>query len=275
MRRQNTVMVLQGRKEELQELKEELSEKVAILPEGKIRVERYRDSYRCFRLFEGDRKGTYIKKDDEKMAYELATREYYQRMLDAAEKEMRVVEKTLRNYPKTLPEDVYEELHPNRQELVNSYWQTDEEYVKTWKSQSFRANSYHREDCIYRTIQGERVRTKSELFIANALYRCGIPYFYEKPLQLNQDLVVHPDFTVLNVKTRKEYYWEHCGDRGPKDNLELLAMRQGEYENAGLFLGEDVIFTLEAERVPYLQERINRILTHYFPLQERKIQESK
>ena len=47
----------------------------------------------------------------------------------------------------------------------------------------------------YITDAGERVRSKSELVIANLLYKNNIPYMYECPLKINNN-TVYPDFTV-------------------------------------------------------------------------------
>ena len=56
---------------------------------------------------------------------------------------------------------------------------------------------------------GERVRSKSEVIIADILKNNGIPYRYEYPVLINRN--IHPDFCCLNVRTRKEYFWEHFG----------------------------------------------------------------
>ena len=36
----------------------------------------------------------------------------------------------------------------------------------------------------------------------------NVPYHYEAPLYLKGRGIIHPDFTVLNIRTRQEYYWE-------------------------------------------------------------------
>ncbi len=60
----------------------------------------------------------------------------------------------------------------------------------------------------YRTEKGELVRSKSEMNIANALFRTEIPYKYECPLTLNDGRVIYPDFTVLDVYNRRLVCWE-------------------------------------------------------------------
>ena len=58
------------------------------------------------------------------------------------------------------------------------------------------------------TAKGERVRSKSELLISEQLCKYGIPYRYEKPIELmdwNRVIVCRPDFTVMNRRTGKIY----------------------------------------------------------------------
>ena len=71
----------------------------------------------------------------------------------------------------------------------------------------------------------ERVRSKSEVIIADTLARHGVPYRYEYPLKLKSGRdgafrTIHPDFLCLNVRTRAEFYWEHFGLMDDPDYLE-------------------------------------------------------
>ena len=63
----------------------------------------------------------------------------------------------------------------------------------------------------HRTNNGEMVRSKSEVIVANILTSLGLYYEYEKPLANPQDSndVVHPDFTIHHGG--KVFYWEHLG----------------------------------------------------------------
>lgn len=61
------------------------------------------------------------------------------------------------------------------------------------------------------TEKGESVKSKSEKIIADKLNMMNVPYCYEGPLYMKGYGHVKPDFKVVNVATRKEYYWEHFG----------------------------------------------------------------
>ena len=99
-----------------------------------------------------------------------------------------------------------------RKILIDPIWLPDDEFRERWEAQKGEALAFRADDeSSFYTDKGERVRSKSEVIIANALHRNKIPYRYEYPLQLSNGKIVYPDFTVLNLKTRKEYIWEHFG----------------------------------------------------------------
>ncbi len=51
----------------------------------------------------------------------------------------------------------------------------------------------------------EKVRSKSEAFIADTLYEFGIPYRYEYLVRMVNGELRYPDFTLLKVRTEKRY----------------------------------------------------------------------
>lgn len=63
---------------------------------------------------------------------------------------------------------------------------------------------------IHRTAQGEMVRSKSEVIIANCLANNGIEYAYEQPLTVD-GATKYPDFTIEDMESGSMFYWEHCG----------------------------------------------------------------
>lgn len=81
----------------------------------------------------------------------------------------------------------------------------------------------HPENLRYETEQGDLVRSKSEVIIANILYqhRKDILYKYERPLEVMSDgkeRNIYPDFTILNIHTGKVTYWEHAGRMDVPEN---------------------------------------------------------
>ncbi len=62
---------------------------------------------------------------------------------------------------------------------------------------------------VYSTSKGDRVRSKSEVIIANLLYEHNINYKYEEKL-ICGDKEIYPDFTIY-LDNGEKVFWEHLG----------------------------------------------------------------
>ena len=140
---------------------------------------------------------------------------------------------------------------------------SDEEYVKHWLDISYVGKEIPEYLPCYETNRKEKVRSKSELNIANALAAKGIPYKYECPLVLKNGITIYPDFTVLNVRERGEIYWEHRGMMDDKDYARNSVSRIETYVANGYFLGTDLIITEETSASPLGTNEIDAIIKKY------------
>lgn len=71
---------------------------------------------------------------------------------------------------------------------------------------------YLEEGLIHRTVRGERVRSKSEVIIADRLDAHGLDYEYEAELINNEDGSRRlPDFTIYDAELGQKVFWEHLG----------------------------------------------------------------
>jgi len=75
--------------------------------------------------------------------------------------------------------------------------------------------------------------------------------------------LIHPDFTVLNVKLRKEFYLEHLGLMDDEEYRENALRRVLAYERAGIFPGEQLILTHETGKCPLDVRIVEKLITHY------------
>jgi len=66
---------------------------------------------------------------------------------------------------------------------------------------------------IHRTSNGELVRSKSEVIVAETLRRLNVPYRYEEPLVMRDGTERLPDFTI-RIAGKPTIYWEHLGMLG-------------------------------------------------------------
>ena len=82
---------------------------------------------------------------------------------------------------------------------------------------------------IYKTHDGNFVRSKSEVIIANLLYAAGMNYRYEEPLEIDSVKIL-PDFTIYLPNGRK-IFWEHVGMLGVEKYDKRWAEKLNVYEN--------------------------------------------
>lgn len=67
------------------------------------------------------------------------------------------------------------------------------------------------ERLIHRTARGERVRSKSELILADKFHQFGINYEYERPFIAAAGEQRLPDFTIDDPASGEKVIWEHLG----------------------------------------------------------------
>ena len=196
------------------------------------------------------------------MAKALADRDYAIHVLKSANSELKQINALLSIYKNATVEDCFINLNPGRKLLVTPILMDDDQYADDWlSSRSMIKNTYPIQSSIL-TENGETVRSKSEKIIADKLRLSGVPYKYEEPLIL-ENMMKFPDFTVLNKKTRKVYYWEHMG---MMDNYEyfMSAMEKMEiYLRNNIILGKDLIVTYETTNQPVSIHMIETIIKEY------------
>ena len=109
-----------------------------------------------------------------------------------------------------------------------------------------------------KTKRGEMVRSKSERFIADALYSFNLDYRYEEKLKLGE-IVIHPDFTIISPLNGKTYYWEHLGLADDPNYLADWFNRKELYGIHNIKEGKNLIVTTEKDK-----NRFDEIVKEYF-----------
>lgn len=103
---------------------------------------------------------------------------------------------------------------------------------------------------IYATEKGDMVRSKSEVIIANILFRSGIDYIYEQPLQCPDKQIISPDFTIYH--NGRTFYWEHLGLLGKSDYDKNWKDKYERYKSMQL-----LDFLITTEENPNLSKIVN------------------
>ena len=262
---EETLEMLKMRKEYLQQLVKEKNQALQRAPEGWLRMCKHREGWQYYyRNDPKDSNGCYIREQDMKLAKCLAQRDYDKKLVSTAEQEIKAIDKYLQYMPRTTVEEIYPSIHPARQKLVRSIRETDAEYVKKWEGVEYKGKEFSVEAPELYTLKGERVRSKSEIFIADMLYQARIPYRYEYPFCIRGVGKVYPDFTVLDMKNRREILWEHLGMMDDSTYVEKAIKKLAMYEQEGIYPGENLILTYESKNIPFLPKQAKQIIARYF-----------
>ena len=147
----------------------------------------------------------------------------------------------------------------------------DEQYAAKWQSVTWSGKSFSPDLPEVFTARGERVRSKSEVIIADTLFRHNIPYRYEFPLQLHRStqntrsstVTFHPDFLCLNVRTRTEFYWEHFGIMDNPEYSNNAAGKLRLYTENGILPGRNLIITMETQKEPLNIRVLEKLISEF------------
>ncbi|MBO7348631.1 MAG: hypothetical protein J6U27_01590 [Spirochaetales bacterium] len=260
-----------------------------------------RNSKGITRFFKKEKNGTYtyLSASNNKEISQFAQKRYLRELKKVAKREIAQLEKCLiiLNSEKDGISDineVYDSLPEALKPFVKPLSLSDDDYATQWQEGNLvvKRKRIHAEDDYhkFKTIRGDYVGSKSEAIIADRLFVNNIPYHYEvaftpeaepdssRPVfdaygrLVGFDAIgfnptdrdtLHPDFYVLNKRTRKAYFWEHLGRLSdPKyctDNLNRMVR----IIDAGYTIGEEILITHEDSYNPLRLESIDEIIDKY------------
>lgn len=258
---------LNGRRNELLQLRKEVLSRIGKLSykgEQGYHLRFYSDKKQIYITVPGDRaKGKYLSCDERPLAKQIANFEYLNKLIGLIDHELKYIDCLIKCYSTGLAEDYFGSLSKGRQNLVVPIRLTDEQFIQKWISKQYAGRKFEDGEAEFYTEKNERVRSKSEILIANALAKFNVPYKYECPIVLNGLGVIHPDFTALNVKRRKVFYWEHLGKMDDIDYARKNVYRINMYEKNGLYPGDSLIITRETSTMPLDVKLLDQIIRHY------------
>ena len=232
----------------LEEAKRKNDKLLKNAPEGKLRCEVSKGYYQYYLGKE------YLGKDKKKLIGKLAQKEYGIQLNKKLELYLKKLYELKMLYEKEELEEVYRKLHPARKVLVEPMIPPIEKIIEAFKRIEYEGKPFSEDDKTeFYTIKGERVRSKSEKIIADELYRNGIPYKYEMPIELEgwqKRVLIYPDFTVLNKCTGKRWLVEHLGMMDKPMYYENAMQKLSIYEKNGILLGDGLIVLHETSGSP-------------------------
>lgn len=229
-------------KKRMLELKQIIQKKENVLlhaPEGIINIAAMGDRAQYyFKKDSSDKCRRYMRKSERPLIAAICQKEYDQKVLAAAQKELEQWERLTKNFPKQIYEEIYTKLSIHRQKWVQPDVLSDNEFIKQWEQVEYVAKGFSENAPEFYTDRGEQVRSKTEIFI-------------------------HPDFMALNVTTRTVFYWEHMGMMDDTEYVENAIRRIEAYEKNNIFPGENLILTYETVRHPISPRIIEQMIQRY------------
>lgn len=149
--------------------------------------------------------------EDQHMICLLIRKRHLQTAIPRLKKNIHNLEYCIHKYSPTDAAHILQRLKLSYPNLHPKYFNESGVLIK-WQQHAHRNMNFHPEHLINTDVQGEPVRSKNEIIIANQLTMHGIPFKIEEPLNfLDHHITVHPDFTIRRPRDGKLFYWEHCG----------------------------------------------------------------
>lgn len=263
----NTYLLLLKRKELLNQFRQDAIKRLSKLkykgtPECHVRINIKRNQ--SYIVYKGEKKReTYVSSNNLCTAKQVATYDYLNDVVKQIDEEIKLIDRSMALFTNDSPESYYSTLCQGRRNLITPIRPTDEQFVEAWLAEPYEGGSFSLQDPEFYTEKNERVRSKSEILIANAMCKFKVPYKYECPLYLEGLGVIHPDFTALNVKRRKVLYWEHLGKMDDEEYARTNVNRINIYEKNGVFKGDRLILTWETSKTPLDVKLVEQTIKHY------------
>ena len=244
-----------------------LEEMLDGLPDGALHIKRRKGQvfYHVRTQDRGMITERYIPVSDKTTVSALARKRYIKTVLPSLKKDLRAAKQFLTLHCGREEDSLAESLPQEIRHLIGDLYVSPKEKARRWMEQTWTEAPDFESRPQFKTLRGEYVRSKSEAFIADALFRNGMPYLYERPLYLS-GLRYHlfPDFTIYDPRTEAEIYWEHFGMMDDAEYAGRTCRKLSIYLNAGIAPGNGLICTFETMHSPLSSadiEKTVRMLT--------------
>jgi len=243
-------------------------------PTGLVRIVKNHGRLQFYkRKSKSDLQGTYMPRSQNQLACKLIQADYDKKALTAIKDEISLLKSFLKKYQTNNTSHHFTTLPDTRQQIVTPLTLSDSQYAEDWLSKKYPKKEIPPDIPKLFTDNKEQVRSKAEVLIANAMKTSGIPYRYEFPIKINlkagdpsQVPVIqtfHPDFYCLNLRTRKEYIWEHFGMMDEAEYSTHAAEKIILYQQNGYFPGKNLIITIETSKTKPSSIELNQIIQEY------------
>ena len=252
------------RKEFLLKLKYEKESSLKNCSDGQLRISLNGKNPRYYQSFREEGKcDKYLSLKEMNLIRELAQKSYDIKIWKSVTRELNAIERYLNSCPKVVAEQIYEMMHLERQKRIVPIAPGREQIRNEWLAVEQEGKGVDERVPEIYTDKGERVRSKSELLIANELFRADIPYRYEYPVYIKRWGTIYPDFMVFALAKKKEVYWEHFGRMDDPEYAEKAVQKIEAYAENGYVIGDNLIVTFETRQSVFTTRKVQMIIEQY------------
>lgn len=208
-------------------------------PRGHIGQENRNGKQKLFHVYEenGKRKRVVVN-DESQLPAQLTRKRYLEEEMEVLDKDIVALERFITTYIEPIPEKIIERLPEKYKTMPEDYFF----YRQRWATEPYEQSAYKPEEKVQVTSRGLKVRTKSEVVVAEMLDAAGITYRYEQMIHI-EGFSFAPDFTILTKEGI--VYWEHAGKIHEEHYRNRHKWKLSMYEKAGIVSWENLIVTYD------------------------------
>ena len=198
--------------------------------------------------------------NDEVLKRSLARKKYLEMQLAHLKEDIAVLQNVHKRISGSNPADILRMLPRAYTMLPTEYFFPDQ---SDWENESYPMSDYKPEMRRHLTSRGLKVRSKSELIIAEKYYENAVQFRYEQILFYGTTKLV-PDFTI-RAPGGHIIYWEHCGMTNDENYISHHKWKMSIYEKMDIVPWKNLIVTYDDENgnvnIPLIESEIkNKIL---------------
>lgn len=253
---------MRKRSELIKKTLEALDKKIESFPDGRIKIKKCKSGVYHYLSIKGN-KDRLLNENETDLIRDLIQKSYLKQMRVSLRSELKALSRMRKICPSVIAEDLFEQLSEERKAFAKPAMVGDEDFARKWMQMPYKRKPFKKGAPYYLTIKGERVRSKSEVIIANRLYFKGIPYKYECPLKVGNK-IIHPDFTILRLSDCSVVYYEHCGKMDDETYMDDLVERINDYSEAGILQGDRLFFSFETSKKPLDLRTVDKLIDRHF-----------
>lgn len=244
----------------------ELEKRLKPLPEGTLSVYTVRGYRRFYQIVRDPkthkRVRMYISTFDKTKIKQLVDKTVYLAELKDKKEEYQCLKSFLNAYESKLQRMQSRLVNVKEIREMSDYMPPLLKRIQEWEAEEYPTNSYPKMTAV-KSVLGIDVRSKSEAYIASRLKEKGLAVRYECELKLPHG-VIYPDFTILDPRSGRIYYWEHLGMMDDEEYAKHATRKIDDYAEAGYLPMLNLILTSETKERPLDFGLVDHLIEYYF-----------